>query len=70
MDGIPYYTEKTAKRQMETRKTLTFRWKYGIILLARYAAVAELADARDLKSLAGNSVPVRSRSAALKKQLV
>lgn len=30
----------------------------------RYATVAELADARDLKSLAGNSVPVRSRSVA------
>ena len=29
-----------------------------------YAAVAEQADARDLKSLDGNIVPVRSRSAA------
>ena len=36
--------------------------RYNTIQLA---AVAELADVSDLKSLSGNSVPVLSRSAAL-----
>ena len=37
------------------------------IHLHPYAAVAELADAQDLKSCGGDIVPVRFRSAAVKK---
>ena len=36
--------------------------------LDQYAAVVELADTRDLKSLAGNSVPVQVRLAAPSKE--
>ncbi len=39
------------------------------IHLHPYAAVAELADAQDLKSCGGDIVPVRFRSAAVKKRL-
>ena len=36
-----------------------------VIAYNTYAAVAELADAQDLKSCGGDIVPVRFRSAAL-----
>ena len=37
----------------------------NVIAYSIYAAVAELADAQDLKSCGGDIVPVRFRSAAL-----
>ena len=39
---------------------------YHTVRAKPHAGVAELADARDLKSLAGNSVPVQARSPAPK----
>ena len=41
-----------------------------VIAYSTYAAVAELADAQDLKSCCGDTVPVRFRSRALKKEAV
>ena len=50
----------------ETIGTVHARMSDGIVC-NMYAAVAELADAQDLKSCGGDIVPVRFRSAALLK---
>ena len=50
-------------------KNICFYVRYVLSYLKRNAGVAEQADARDLKSLAGNGVPVRSRSPAPEKTL-
>ena len=52
-----YHIHRRSSTQIDNRPRLRYN-------ICKYAAVAELADARDLKSLAGDSVPVRSRSAA------
>ena len=55
---------ETAGIPVFVARRLTTGARQSTINTGIYAAVVELADTRDLKSLGGDTVPVRARSAA------